>query len=85
MENQNLLIQVDWFQIISLVGAIITTTAGMLYLLYRRLIRRIVSVEAWQYGFELVYAKKEGNGTAKEIREAKKEKLAEWKFHNIED
>lgn len=85
--SESVVFQIDWAQIITLVGGIVSLIGSMLYIVYKKLLRRMVFIEAWQCGFEYVYSKKtskDGNGqVAAEIREERNKKLQEWKFKHL--
>jgi len=86
-DSASVVIQVDWSQIISLIGGLATLIGSMILMSHRRIIRKIIFIEAWQAGFEHVYSKRNsenGNGQiADEIREERNKKLEEWKFKHL--
>ena len=83
--EEKLMIVVDWSQILSVIISIISVSGGALFFLYRKISKRLIFIESWNSGLELVLARKDGNGIAEEIRQAQKDKLNEWKFKNSKE
>lgn len=78
MEETTVIIQTNWAQVITLLSGIISVLGGGLLILYRKIVKRQIFMECWLSGIEYVYATKEGNGTAGEIRQHRDRKLKEY-------